>query len=299
MVQGSTYFCTKLSNKIQQQIILPTSTFLATPALAALPPSCATGAPTSDSVSCSGYCKFCRKTHHIYAGAAIRHCLKLMNLLEEKKRIDFSVTDETADPRFSTDYLFGEARGQMFGVMVYRDQNGSVGSIPAFSCQYNGSWLVDGWVPPLFDVKLFHDITFPVEKEIKKMGREIDFLKKGSLAQNTIIHQRKTLSRKLMKKIHALYSFTNFRGETASIRQAFTGPNGIPTGTGDCCAPKLLNYAAGNNLTPLSIAEFYWGRENKSKTRRHGLFYSSCQEKCSPILGFLLCGLHDVSCEHI
>ena len=94
-----------------------------------------------------------------------------------------------------------------------------------------------------------------------------------------------------MQDIHSLYLLTNFHGETANLYQVYADQNGIPTGTGDCCAPKLLNYAAKNRLIPLGIAEFYWGRENRSGSRRHGAFYSSCKEKCEPILGFMLCGL--------
>jgi hypothetical protein len=96
-----------------------------------------------------------------------------------------------------------------------------------------------------------------------------------------------------MLDIHGLYRLTNFRGETASLEEAFIGSNGIPTGTGDCCAPKLLNYAAKNNLRPLGISEFFWGKENRSGGHRHGAFAASCAEKCQPILGFMLCGLND------
>lgn len=78
------------------------------------------------------------------------------------------------------------------------------------------------------------------------------------------------------------------------IEEAFCEDKGIPTGTGDCCAPKLLNYAARNRLKPIGISEFFFGRENKSETRKHGEFYPSCKIKCEPILGFMLCGLEDM-----
>ena len=94
-----------------------------------------------------------------------------------------------------------------------------------------------------------------------------------------------------MKDLHATYLLTNFRGESKSLTDVFLGTSGIPTGTGDCCAPKLLNYAAKHNLTPLGISEFYIGKENRSKTKEHGTFYPACSSKCQPILGFLLCGL--------
>ena len=94
-----------------------------------------------------------------------------------------------------------------------------------------------------------------------------------------------------MKDIHNLYELHNFCGEKKSIYEAFCLPKGIPTGTGDCCAPKLLNYAALKNLKPIGLAEFYWGAENRSGSRQHGEYYSCCENKCQPILGYMLCGL--------
>lgn len=240
-----------------------------------------------------GYCSHCKTEHSFFEGITRQYCLELMQQLEEKKRIDLLTKDEDADPKFSTDYLFGEARGQMFAVMVCREKNGKLSLLRAFSCQYNGEWEVGGWVPPLFDVKEFKSMTYDVEREIKALGREIDLLETRSSQRQRLAKERKTLSQKLMKDIHSLYRLTNFRGETKSLYEAFSGAAGIPTGSGDCCAPKLLNYAAQNDLTPLGLAEFYWGKENRSATRQHGNFYPACQEKCQPILGFMLCGLDD------
>jgi hypothetical protein len=94
-----------------------------------------------------------------------------------------------------------------------------------------------------------------------------------------------------MKGIHELYLLHNFRGEKVGIHTAFCEDRGIPTGTGDCCGPKLLNYAAQHKLKPLGLSEFYYGKENKSGTKEHKKFYPCCKEKCQPILGFMLCGL--------
>ena len=213
-----------------------------------------------------------------------------MQLLAEKKRIDLLVGDNNADPMLSTDYLFGKARGQMFGVMVYQRPDGRIGTVRAFSGQYNGIWHVDGWVPPLVDEKNFQDISSGVEKEIKRIGRCIEATHHPA-ERKRLMRKRKSLSQKLMKDIHGLYKLINFRGQCHSLAEAFTGPKGIPTGTGDCCGPKLLYYAAMHGLQPLGLAEFYWGKKNKSGTRQHGRFYSSCTAKCQPILGFMLCGL--------
>lgn len=239
----------------------------------------------------SGWCAACGAEHAFARGPAYEHAVLLMRELEEKERIDLEVPTAEADPRFATDYLFGAARGQMFGVMVCKDQGGNHRVLRAFSCQYNGEWEVEGWVGPLFDVTAFKALTCDVEKRIKELGAEMARRDGHGQAAEKLRRQRKELSRQLMKEIHALYLVTNFRGETRPLAEVFNGSGGIPTGTGDCCAPKLLHHAAQNNLTPLGIAEFYWGRENRSGTRQHGRFYSACKEKCAPILGFLLCGL--------
>jgi len=189
------------------------------------------------------------------------------------------------------DYLFGPARGKMFGVMECMQLDGSLITLRAFSGQYNGLWEVEGWVPPLFIVEDFFRISDKVEKQIKAIGREIEMLAPHSEPWLQLRKKRRQLSQALMRDIHNLYQLKNFHGDTATLSEAYCNRNGIPTGTGDCCAPKLLNYAANHQLTPLGIAEFYWGRENKSNRRQHGSFYSSCREKCEPILGFMLCGL--------
>ncbi|HAC64438.1 MAG TPA: RNA pseudouridine synthase [Cyanothece sp. UBA12306] len=101
--------------------------------------------------------------------------------------------------------------------------------------------------------------------------------------------QRKELSRQLQKQMHQVYSLTNFAGQSTSLQDLISA--GLPTGTGECCAPKLLNYAAKNNLKPLAMAEFWWGKASKDGDKRSGQFYPACPERCQPIMGFLLSGL--------
>lgn len=243
---------------------------------------------------CGGYCRACGQVHGLGEGAARRHGVELMRKLDQTGRIDLMAEDHEADPRCSTDYLFGQARGQMFGVMEYLDQDGNYNTARAFSGQYNGLWHVPGWVPPVVDTKAQERISSPVEYRIKELGKHIDGLEKGSLLRQTMVRTRREMSRQLMKEIHSLYLFTNFRGQTRRLKDIFLGTGGMPTGTGDCCAPKLVHYAARNGFIPLGIAEFYWGRENRSHTRQHGCFYPACKEKCRPILGFMLCGLDEM-----
>ncbi|MGL4854235.1 MAG: hypothetical protein ACRC37_03160, partial [Lentisphaeria bacterium] len=129
-----------------------------------------------------------------------------------------------------------------------------------------------------------------VDGEINALGVQI---RESScqVLQKELKDKRRELSRASMQRLHSLYRFRNFLGEEATIYEAFALTKGIPSGCGDCCAPKLLNYAARLGLKPVGISEFYFGKSNLSKTREHGAFYTSCSNKCQPILGFLLCGL--------
>jgi tRNA pseudouridine32 synthase / 23S rRNA pseudouridine746 synthase len=100
--------------------------------------------------------------------------------------------------------------------------------------------------------------------------------------------QRKELSRELQKQMHAAYTLVNFLGKSRSIQQLMPGGS-IPTGTGDCCAPKLLHCAAVHHLKPLAMAEFWWGPSSGGKVQ--GEFYGACTDRCQPLMGFLLSGL--------
>jgi tRNA pseudouridine32 synthase / 23S rRNA pseudouridine746 synthase len=102
--------------------------------------------------------------------------------------------------------------------------------------------------------------------------------------------QRKTLSRQLQSQMHAAAWVTNFWGESIALKNLM--PNGtMPTGTGDCCAPKLLHYAATHRLKPLAMAEFWWGGSSPNGDKVQGEFYGACVERCQPMMGFLLSGL--------
>ncbi|PSB20003.1 RNA pseudouridine synthase [Phormidesmis priestleyi ULC007] len=102
--------------------------------------------------------------------------------------------------------------------------------------------------------------------------------------------QRKGLSRQLQTQMHAHYWLTNFAGKSLSLQQLISGSS-MPTGTGDCCAPKLLHYAATHHLKPLAMAEFWWGLPSTNQEKVQGAFYGACAERCQPLMGFLLSGL--------
>lgn len=213
-----------------------------------------------------------------------------MAQLETHGCLDFMSPPDQRDPVYALDSLWGEACGKMFGVALCRDGKGNPVVLNAFSGQFQGRWKAPGWVPPLFDVSAWSRLVEPVDREIKVLELELSASALGEPARRNLQGRRKALSQGLMRDIHDLYKFENFAGQRRGLGEVFL-ETGIPNGTGDCCAPKLLVAAVRQRLRPLGIAEFFWGRENASKTRCHREFYPCCPEKCQPLLGFLLCGL--------
>ena len=102
--------------------------------------------------------------------------------------------------------------------------------------------------------------------------------------------QRKEASDDLQRWLFSQYKMRNAQGETKDLIEIFNDYNGQlpPAGSGDCCAPKLLQYAFENNLQPLCMAEFWWGASPKMEIRHHLNYYPACRGKCLPILGWML-----------
>ncbi len=105
--------------------------------------------------------------------------------------------------------------------------------------------------------------------------------------------ERKMRSGNLQKQLFEQYNFRNAKGQHKNVVNIFqefdrTTP---PAGSGECAAPKLLQYAYENQLTPIALAEFWWGCSPASEIRRHKNYYPACRKKCEPILGYMLEGL--------
>jgi tRNA pseudouridine32 synthase/23S rRNA pseudouridine746 synthase len=159
----------------------------------------------------------------------------------------------------------------------------------------------------LQDVEL-HDLER--ESQLEKMARR-DFKRerdqvlqpiKQAIADadalmQVLKQQRRELSRTLQTQMHHAYVLTNFAGESRSLRQLIT-EGAMPTGMGDCCAPKLLDYAANHDLKPLAMAEFWWGSPSPDGYKIQGKFYEACVERCQPLMGFLLSGRRSTPASH-
>lgn len=105
--------------------------------------------------------------------------------------------------------------------------------------------------------------------------------------------ERKQRSDDLQNWLFQHFRMRNAQGEERDLISIFaaTVQRIPPSGAGECCAPKLLQYAFLNKLRPLAMAEFWWGASPKTELRRHLHYYSACRGKCKPILEFMLRGM--------
>ena len=272
--------------------------------------------------------------------------------------------------------------GKMFGVLVVKNKQHELGYLAAFSGKLADKSLPIKFVPPIFNMRTEGSFYIKGEKEIEKLGKEIETLKtdkvylslKASIQkikqgiEEDLIFQRKKMKtakqqRKIRKKnaegelnqkefeifnvrliqesfnqqffykelleyyevkieksnqqlinfetsiatlkksrkevsinlqntLFGKYQFLNQQKEEKGLIDIFNNPAiKPPAGAGDCSAPKLLQYAFQNDLTPIVMAEFWWGISPNSKIRKHQNFYPACQGRCKPILHHMLAGI--------
>lgn len=133
-------------------------------------------------------------------------------------------------------------------------------------------------------LKLHHRVIIDsTSEDLQQLTDEIALLKK----------RRRRLSTILQKHFFKQYQMLNIHGESRDLTEIFAETILLkpPAGTGDCAAPKLLQFAFKHKLTPVCMAEFWWGKQPKSEIRKHQNFYPACQGKCQPILSHMLTGM--------
>lgn len=247
-------------------------------------------APPLPPNGCYGFCPRCNEIHTLGAGNTRSHAQALMRQLIELGRLDVDVSETHADPNLRLDRLFPGDRGHMFGVLECIDGTGDTVVLKAFSSLRGGIRFVRGWVPPNISQANYDRVITPQETAIKQVSlhwqREDDPEKKAHFAQ-----ERAARSKALWNEMKTLYRFYNFAGQEATIDDLFKD-TGVPGGVGECCAPKLLCEAAKQGLRPLGLSEFYWGPTTTYDGKSAGQFYPCCEQRCRPLLGFLLCGAH-------
>lgn len=137
-------------------------------------------------------------------------------------------------------------------------------------------------VPPIVSEKLINEALSKNDKEIHSLTKKIND------GEKNLISKRTKLTDESLKKVFSLYEFTRFDGKKVSLNEIIKNHNEHlpPTGTGDCCAPKLLSFAFSKNLQPLSMDEVFYGKSTKNKENLKS--YPPCDERCGFILPSIL-----------
>ena len=179
--------------------------------------------------------------------------------------------------------------GKMFGVLLYEG-----GYLAAFSAKLDGSYFHEGFVPPVY-----------------------------AMTEEPVGHSKEE-SRRLQRLLFANYNFVNGKGESKNLLEIFKDEKPIipedewfgkelknervkelkseripPSGAGECCAPKLLQYALTHGLKPLQLAEFWVGAPSKTEIRQEGTYYAPCSGRCVPILRHMMQGLDMLKIEGV
>lgn len=217
------------------------------------------------------------------------------------------------------------SNGKMFGVLVVRSADAEDTSL-RFLAAYSG--LLDGrndipyFVPPIYDYLRPEGYFQQKQAEITKINETIrqlegsvnmdshpeDYTRLQRVEIAALKRIRRQQSEALQDWLFEQYNIMNARAQVKTLKQVFKdyyreqmlhpenfevnqSRHHIPSGTGECCAPRLLQYAFQHHLQPLCMAEFWLGRSPKDEVRHHGQFYPACNKKCRPLLHFMLQGL--------
>jgi tRNA pseudouridine32 synthase/23S rRNA pseudouridine746 synthase len=142
-------------------------------------------------------------------------------------------------------------------------------------------------------IKSKFDLRDLTQKWDQKLSAIDDELTKYENPINQLREKRAKKSAELQQKLFDHYIFLNQYGEEKSLSPIFenTATQKPPAGSGECAAPKLLQYAFKHNLKPIAMAEFWWGASPSSEIRKHQHYYPACLGKCKPILGHMLKGI--------
>lgn len=182
-------------------------------------------------------------------------------------------------------------KGKMFGVLVVRNVDGELGYLCTFSGKLADETHHPRFVPSLFDIATNDYFLTKGMLELTAIGKSIAQID-NELEIEALKEARKIKSANLQQQLFDCYTFINHKREPQSLCDIFSNSSRRqpPAGAGECATPKLLQYAFEHHMQPLAVAEFWWGAPSKSGDRQHGHFYPACNDKCRPILGYMLKG---------
>lgn len=188
----------------------------------------------------------------------------------------------------------------MLGALVCKAQDGKEVTLLANSgnakaIKTSGPAEIDGeiiFVPSIVSAAEIERALSENDREIHGLTEKINKRKSAGdfsdSADKDLRNLRERLCLESLEKVHALYNFHCIDGKIRSLKEICAEYNKgkfPPTGTGDCCAPKLLDYAFSHGLEALSLAEIKLPQKNKALPDN---LVPPCDERCGILLPAML-----------
>ena len=225
--------------------------------------------------------------------SARHYCTKLISLIEKNDVVLRQIGRESLERK---------GQGVMLGALVCWDKE-SKRRVVLYAVSGNNKQLElkddsqnlfqepSFFVPSIVSAEAIESAIAKNDLKIHQLTEEINKLtvvNKDSPERKKLIAERTALTDQSLKNVFSLYSFTRFDGKNISLDEIIQLHGGKlpPTGTGDCCAPKLLSYAFSSGLEPVSMDEVYYGPDTAHK--KSGVSYPPCDERCGYILPSIL-----------
>lgn len=188
--------------------------------------------------------------------------------------------------------------------------------LAAFSGILEGTYIHPGFVPPIYNLQHPGNYFQEEQEVINAINRRIE----NGEDDPALFDERRTRSHNLQYWLFQQFHILNSDGVMQELPELFKNEKSIlteeefysrkkssapqkqsptlhrlsslpPAGSGECCAPKLLQYAFAHGLKPICMAEFWLGPSPKDEPRIDGNYYPACHAKCRPILRHMLQGL--------
>lgn len=190
--------------------------------------------------------------------------------------------------------------GVMLGACVCTDAEGNEHNLVAVSgnakaLQFSDSCTAKDFdiVPSIVNGCQIEQALEQNDKEIHDLTDQIKELKNSTPADGSLLTLKSRLTQLCSNSLQKLYSLYNFncidgsRRSLSEICDIYNKGRLPPTGTGDCCEPKLLHYAFARNLTPISMAETSYSPQNEQISETIVLT-EPCNERCGILLPAML-----------
>lgn len=232
---------------------------------------------------------------------AFEICLEMAGALE-KGSLCLEQIGEESEERSGQGIMLGAAlcrssEGRLYALKTISGISKKLVSCRAArSCSSSPLYEEEVFVPPVVSAEKVSEALRKNDLEIHSLTENINALKKSRLRpdgkyenqgqeEKKLVEKRKALCNESLKEVYSLYAFHCADGGIKKLDE-ICRKKLPPTGTGDCCAPKLLDYAFARGFTVLSMAEVFYGKSNGKRVMARK--YPPCDERCALILPEML-----------